>query len=104
MLDIKNFQSALEELLVDRGIPREKILETIELALAAAYKKDYGKKGQIVRAKFDPKSGQAGFWQVKIVVDESMLKNEEEAEEERTAEPERERERDRKSTRLNSSH
>ena len=80
--------------MVDRGIPREKILETIELALAAAYKKDYGKKGQIVRAKFDPKSGQAGFWQVKIVVDESMLKNEEEAEEERTAEPERERERD----------
>jgi len=80
--------------LVDRGIPREKIMETIELALAAAYKKDYGKKGQIVRAKFDPKSGQAGFWQVKIVVDESMLKNEEEAEEERTAEPERERERD----------
>jgi len=94
MLDIKNFQSALEELLVDRGIPREKIMETIELALAAAYKKDYGKKGQIVRAKFDPKSGQAGFWQVKIVVDESMLKSEEEAEEERTAEPERERERD----------
>jgi len=94
MLDIKNFQSALEELLVDRGIPREKIMETIELALAAAYKKDYRKKGQIVRAKFDPKSGQAGFWQVKIVVDESMLKSEEEAEEERTAEPERERERD----------
>ena len=81
--------------MVDRGIPREKIMETIELALAAAYKKDYGKKGQIVRAKFDPKSGQAGFWQVKIVVDESMLKNEEEAEEERTAEPERERERER---------
>ena len=80
--------------MVDRGIPREKIMETIELALAAAYKKDYGKKGQIVRAKFDPKSGQAGFWQVKIVVDESMLKSEEEAEEERTAEPERERERD----------
>ena len=81
--------------MVDRGIPREKIMETIELALAAAYKKDYGKKGQIVRAKFDPKSGQAGFWQVKIVVDESMLKSEEEAEEERTAEPERERERER---------
>ena len=80
--------------MVDRGIPREKIMETIELALAAAYKKDYRKKGQIVRAKFDPKSGQAGFWQVKIVVDESMLKSEEEAEEERTAEPERERERD----------
>ncbi|MDP3784881.1 MAG: transcription termination factor NusA [bacterium] len=81
MLDLKNFQSALEELLVDRGIPKEKIMETIELALAAAYKKDYGKRGQIVRAEFDPKSGKAKFEQIKIVVDESMLKSEEEADE-----------------------
>ncbi len=80
MLDLKNFQSALEELLVDRGIPKEKILETIEMALAAAYKKDYGKRGQIVRAKFDSKSGKAKFEQIKIVVDESMLKSDEEAE------------------------
>ncbi|OGF82631.1 transcription termination factor NusA [Candidatus Giovannonibacteria bacterium RIFCSPLOWO2_01_FULL_46_13] len=74
MLDLKNFQSALEEVLVERGIPREKILETIEMALAAAYKKDYGKKGQIIRAKFNTKVGKAEFFQVKIVVDESMLK------------------------------
>src|SRR3989344_2566562 len=73
MIDLKNFQSALEELLVERGIPKEKVLETIEMALAAAYKKDYGKKGQIVRAKFDSKSGKALFSQVKIVVGESML-------------------------------
>ena len=74
MLDIKNFQSALEEVLVERGIPREKIMETIEMALSAAYKKDYGKRGQIIRAKFDTKIGKANFFQVKIVVDESMLK------------------------------
>ena len=60
--------------MVERGIPREKILETIEMALAAAYKKDYGKKGQIIRAKFNTKVGKAEFFQVKIVVDESMLK------------------------------
>ena len=80
MIDLKNFQSALEELLVERGIPKEKVLETIEMALAAAYKKDYGKKGQIVRAKFDSKSGKALFSQVKIVVGESMLKEETEEE------------------------
>src|SRR3989344_691897 len=80
MIDLKNFQSALEELLVERGIPKEKVLETIEMALAAAYKKDYGKKGQIVRAKFDSKSGKALFSQVKIVVSESMLKEETEEE------------------------
>ncbi|MBI2507068.1 MAG: transcription termination/antitermination protein NusA [Candidatus Niyogibacteria bacterium] len=76
--DLKNFQAALEQLEVERGISREKILETIEMALAAAYKKDYGKRGQIVRAKFDMSSGKVDFWQVKIVVDESMLKPEEE--------------------------
>ena len=76
MLDLKNFQSALEEVLAERGIPREKILETIEMALAAAYKKDYGKRGQIIRAKFNTKIGKAEFYQVKIVVDESMLKPE----------------------------
>ena len=68
-LDLKNFQSALEEVFLERGIGREKILETIELALAAAYKKDYGKRGQIIRAKLDPEKGKAQFYQVKIVLD-----------------------------------
>ncbi|OGF69414.1 transcription termination factor NusA [Candidatus Giovannonibacteria bacterium RIFCSPLOWO2_02_FULL_45_14] len=75
-LDLKNFQSALEEVLTERGIPREKILETIEMALAAAYKKDYGKRGQIIKAKFNSTKGKAEFYQVKIVVDESLLKEE----------------------------
>lgn len=78
-LDLKNFQSALEEVLTERGIPREKILETIEMALAAAYKKDYGKRGQIIKAKFNPAKGKAEFFQIKMVVDESMLKTEVEA-------------------------
>ncbi|MBI2610237.1 transcription termination/antitermination protein NusA [Candidatus Giovannonibacteria bacterium] len=78
MIDNKNFQSALEELLMERGIPKEKIFETIELALAAAYKKDYGKRGQIIRAEFDSKTAQSKFSQIKIVVDESMLKGEDE--------------------------
>src|SRR3989339_1900423 len=85
MLDLKNLQSALDELFTERGISKEKILETIELALAAAYKKEYGKRGQIIRAKFDPKTGKTNFSQIKIAVDESMLKSpEEEAEDDGT--------------------
>jgi transcription termination/antitermination protein NusA len=72
MLDIKTFKSALEQLEEDRKISKEKILEAIEQAMAAAYKKDYGKKGQIIRAKFDMETGQTDFFQVKIVVDESI--------------------------------
>jgi transcription termination/antitermination protein NusA len=74
MLDIKTFKSALEQLEEERKIPKEKILDAIEAAMAAAYKKDYGKKGQIIRAKFDLETGKTQFFQVKIVVDETIAK------------------------------
>ena len=74
MLDLKTFKSALEQLEEERKIPKEKILDAIEQAMAAAYKKDYGKKGQIIRAKFDLETGKTDFFQIKIVVDESIAK------------------------------
>ena len=74
MLDIKTFKSALEQLEEEKKIPKEKILEAIEQAMAAAYKKDYGKKGQIIRAKFDLETGKTDFFQIKIVVDDSIVK------------------------------
>jgi N utilization substance protein A len=82
MLDIKTFKSALEQLEEERKIPKEKILDAIEQAMAAAYKKDYGKKGQIIRAKFDLETGKTDFYQVKIVVDESIAILDEDKEEE----------------------
>src|SRR3989344_5790906 len=83
MLDLKTFKSALEQLEEERKIPKEKILEAIEQAMAAAYKKDYGKKGQIIRSKFDLETGQTDFFQIKIVVDKSIviLEDEEDIEE-----------------------
>jgi len=72
-MDLKVLNSALAQLEEERGIPKEKIFEAIEQALAAAYKKDYGKKGQIVRAKFDVETGKADFSQIKIVVDPEMI-------------------------------
>ena len=63
----------MDQLEEERGIPREKIIEAIEAALATAYKKEYGKKGQIVRAKFDLSSGATEFFQVKVVVDDTKV-------------------------------
>lgn len=82
MFDLKVIHSVLEQLQEERGIPKEKMLEAIELALATAYKKEYGKKGQIVRALFDQNTGKVEFFQVKIVVDESKVIMEDEEEEE----------------------
>lgn len=73
MFDLKVINSVLEQLEEERGIPREKILEAVEAALATAYKKEYGKKGQIVRATFDLQTGKTEFSQVKVVVDETRV-------------------------------
>ena len=73
MFDLKVIHSVLDQLEEERGIPREKVLEAIETALATAYKKEYGKRGQIVRATFDPATGATEFFQVKIVVDPAQV-------------------------------
>jgi len=87
MLDLKSMKSALEQLEQEKKIPREKIVDAIEQALAAAYKKDYGKKGQIIRNKIDIETGEMEFYQVKIVVDESLVRmTKEDDEEEEIAE------------------
>ena len=77
MFDLKVINSVLDQLEEERGIPREKILDAIETALATAYKKEYGKRGQIIRAKFDLATGDVEFFQAKIVVDETLVRPEE---------------------------
>jgi N utilization substance protein A len=79
--------SAIDQIAEEKGISRDKIIETIEMAIAAAYKKDYGEKDQIIRAKLEPSSGKFAIYQVKIAVTEDMLKPEEEMAEEGAAEP-----------------
>lgn len=73
MFDLKVINSVLDQLEEERGIPKAKVIEAIEMALATAYKKEYGKRGQIVRATFDINTGKTDFNQVKIVVDDSRV-------------------------------
>ena len=88
-MDLKAFTSAVAQVSEEKGISEDVILETIETAIAAAYKKDYGKKGQIIRAKLDKETGALKLWQVKLVVDESMIKSEEEITEQERSQEER---------------
>jgi len=91
MFDLKVIHAVLLEMEEERGIPREKMIDAIEQSLATAYKKEFGKRGQIITAKFDLNSGTTNFNQIKIVVDERMLKPElaegEESEEDEEAVP-----------------
>ncbi|MCK4918509.1 MAG: transcription termination/antitermination protein NusA [Candidatus Pacebacteria bacterium] len=74
MFDLKVIHSVLDQLEEEKGIPREKIIEAIAMSLASAYKKEYGKRGQIIRANFDIETGKTEFSQIKIVVDETQVK------------------------------
>ncbi|NCS99265.1 transcription termination/antitermination protein NusA [Candidatus Parcubacteria bacterium] len=79
MFDLKVINAVLSQLEEERGIPKEKIIEAIEIALGTAYKKEYGKKGQIIKAKFSTDTGDVEFWQTKIVVDkENVIMEDEE--------------------------
>ena len=73
MFDLKVINAVVAQLEEERGIPKEKTWEAIAMAMATAYKKEYGKKGQIVRASFDQNTGATEFWQVKIVVDRNQV-------------------------------
>lgn len=80
--DLKALNVVLGELENERGISKEKTLEAIEHALATAYKKEFGKRDQVVRAHFDINTGTTEFEQVKTVVDETTVRFREEGEEE----------------------
>lgn len=73
MLDIKALKIAIEALESERRIARDKLVDAIEQSLAAAYKKEYGKKGQVIRAKIDMNGGTVIFEQVKNVVDDTAV-------------------------------
>lgn len=68
-MDTKQFLSAMKQIAEEKGISEQSVLETIEAAIAAAYKRDYGKKGQIVKAKLDPESGNPAMTQIYYVVE-----------------------------------
>jgi N utilization substance protein A len=73
MIDLKVINSVIEQMEQERGVPKAKMLEAIEMALATAYKKEYGKRGQIIKAKIDLSSGKMEFVQTKTVVDRDSV-------------------------------
>ena len=82
MLDIKALKIALEQLEQEKKIGHEKVVDAVEKSLAAAYQKEYGKRGQIVRCQINFDTGETSFEQVKIVVDETTVRMPIEGEEE----------------------
>lgn len=67
---ISKFLAAINQICDEKGLSRDTVLEIIENALAAAYRKDYGERGQDIRVKFDEKTGATQVFLYKQAVEE----------------------------------
>jgi len=68
-MDLKTLSAAIGQIASEKGIKAEQVLSAIEASIAAAYKKEYRKRSEIIKCKFDLKTGLLKFFQVKTVVD-----------------------------------
>lgn len=68
MIDPKQFVFAVSQIAEEKNIPEDRIYDVIESAIAAAYKKDYGEKSQIIKAKINRSTGAYEIFQHKTVV------------------------------------
>jgi N utilization substance protein A len=64
------FAQAIEQICEEKNIPKDTVMEAVEAALAAAYKKDYGEKDQEVRVHINEESGAIEVFVTKTVVEE----------------------------------
>lgn len=69
---------AMKQIADEKNISYESVLETVESALAAAFRKDFGNKNQNIKVEFDPEKydGQTGgirVFDVKAVVEDMEL-------------------------------
>lgn len=75
---MSELSNAIKQVCEEKNLDYDTVVSTIELALAAAYRKDYGEKNQNIKVKFDVATGKSEIFDVKTVVDN--LPEQEEAE------------------------
>lgn len=72
---------AIQAICDEKNLEYDAVLESIEAALAAAYRKDYGNRQQNIKVKFTPETGDMQAWDIKEVVkdvDEEKLEADQE--------------------------
>lgn len=72
MPDPKEVGAAIKQICEEKGIPFESVIESIEAALAVAYRKEVGKKGKDIRVEFNPNEGSMRIYEVYTVVEDEL--------------------------------
>lgn len=76
-LNKSEFDVALKQIASEKGLEPQIILDSIDAAIAAAYRRDFGHPDEVLRAKFDPETGSAKVWRVWTVVEPELREGEE---------------------------
>ena len=66
-------KQAIEEICTEKNIPYQSVIETIEAALAVAYRKDFGQPNENIVATFDVETGNSRVFDVKTVVADDLF-------------------------------
>lgn len=82
---MSDLTSAIKQICEEKGLSYESVIETIESALAAAYRKDFGEKNQNIKVEFDPETAKSKIYDVKTIVEDVPEEELAEAEEEKSA-------------------
>lgn len=69
LIDSKELLLAMEELEKERKIDKQFLIESLEMALITAYKRDYD-SAENIKISIDDKTGEIHLYSVKTVVDE----------------------------------
>ncbi|HLD81826.1 MAG TPA: transcription termination factor NusA [Patescibacteria group bacterium] len=64
--------AAIKQICNEKGISYESVIETLNAALAAAFRKDFGQKNQNIKVEFDPETGLSRAFDVKTVVSDEL--------------------------------
>ena len=68
-LNIKQMMLAAKTIAAEKNLPEEKVLEVIEMAIAAAWRRENGNRDQNVRAELNTETGEAEVFVQYEVVD-----------------------------------
>ena len=72
-----NIAAAIKQIADEKNLSMEAIIGAIEAALAAAYRKEFGNKNQNIKVVFNADNGQTAVFDVKTVVENVDLEEEE---------------------------
>ena len=74
-LDLKQMSTMVDIIAEEKGLPRDIVLNVIEQAIAAAWRKDNGDRDMNVRAMLNTKNGEADVYVAREVIEDGLAYN-----------------------------